>query len=182
MIALEWNSSVGAADLALASTGALAKDAESLADIVSRQMAEAATLAASCDRRGAAQRYQRVFGLTDARTAAEALDRGRVLEILGDQDGAMLWYRVTERRQACGGPEASVAVSAMLRLSGQPLPMLPIACPPRPFEARIVEASAVERRLLADMARCRREEGCMISTMRGETTPECGQAQRESGQ
>jgi hypothetical protein len=154
---------------------ASAADAESLADIVSRQMADAAALAASCDRRGAAQRYQRVFGLTEARTTAEALDRGRVLEILGDQDGAMLWYRVTERRQACGGPEASVARSAMHRLSGQPQPVLLIACPPRPFDPRPVEASDTERGLVADMARCRRAEECLGSTMRGEAAHDCGQ-------
>jgi hypothetical protein len=153
---------------------ASAADAESLADIVSRQMAEAAALAASCNRHGAAQSYLRAFGATDSRTAAEALDRGRILDVLGDHYGAMTWYRVTEQRQACGGPEASVARTAMMRLTGHPLPMLPIICYPRPMETRWVEASAVERRLLADMARCRREEECLVSRMRGEAAPDCG--------
>jgi len=155
--------------------------AESLADIVSRHMAEGAALAASCNRYGAAQSYRRAFAATDSRTAAEALDRGRVLDVLGDHDGAMTWYRQAEQRQPCGGPEGNAARSAMMRLTGQLLlPTLPIVCHPRPMETRWVEASAVERRLLAHMARCRREEECLVSRMRGEAVPNCGQAPSEA--
>ena len=158
-----------------------AASAESLSDMVSRELTEAAALAASCNRYAAAQRYRRAFGMADAGSAAEALDRGWVLEILGDHDGAMLWYRLTERRQACGGPEGNAARSALQSLTGQFQPVLPIVCHPRPAENRVVEASERERRLLADMARCHREDECLVSRMRGEAPEGCALEQREFG-
>ena len=67
-----WARAIGLASALMVSPAS----AESLSDMVSRQLTEAAALAASCNRSAAAQRYRRAFGMVDAGSAAEALDRG----------------------------------------------------------------------------------------------------------